>query len=211
MIYLIITTSITNKFGAANYEKRKMRYLTAIEHTLKHVPDNIIPIIVENNGNKGATFLDNFKHYGIPVRVIYTNNNQYSFKSKGINEILDLKSVIEIVGIKYDDIIIKLTGRYRVLTSSFFEDIINNSTNYDIFMKFFGTCSLKYEQYDCILGMYAIRTLFLHLFNHMTIENYNSAEIGFARYVRLCGGRLKEIDNLDLECCFAEDERILVV
>ena len=45
----------------------------------------------------------------------------------------------------------------------------------------------------------------------MTIENYNSAEVCFARYVRLCGGRLKEIDNLNLECCFAEDDRILFV
>jgi hypothetical protein len=59
--------------------------------------------------------------------------------------------------------------------------------------------------------MYAIRGMFFKLFNPITIENYTSAEICFARYVRFCGSNTKEIDNLDLECCFAEDGRILNV
>lgn len=210
MIYLIITASINNKFGTSNYEERKQRYLLAISETLKYLPESIIPIIVENNG-KRETFLDNFLHYGAPVQVIYTNNNKMTFKSKGVNEFLDINNVIEQVGIQVDDIIIKLSGRYRVLSSNFFEDIIENHTKYDAFIKFFGTCSLKYEQYDCILGMYAIRGIFLKLFNPYTIDNYLSAEICFARYVRFCGSNTKEIDNLNLECCFAEDGRILNV
>jgi hypothetical protein len=210
MIYLIITASINNKFGSSVYGQRKQRYIDAITDTLKHLPDSIIPLIVENNGSR-ETFLDNFTHNGCKVRVIYTNNNQLSFKSKGINEFLDVNEVIDRVGIQYDDIIVKLTGRYRVLSSKFFEEIIENQTKYDAFVKFFGTCSLKYEQYDCILGMYAIRAMFLKLFNPKTIENYDSAEIGFARYIRFCGAKIKEIEELNLECCFAEDERILIV
>lgn len=209
MIYLIITASINNKFGASN-EKRMRRYIDAINDTLKYLPENIIPIIVENNGHR-ETFLDNFIHCGNPVRVIYTNNNQYKYKSKGVNEFLDIKEIIEQLKIQFDDIIIKLTGRYRVLSSRFFEEIIENQKRYDAFIKFFGTCSLKYEQYDCILGMYAIRAIFLKLFNQVTIENYDSAEICFARYARFCGARIKELESMDLECCFAEDERILVV
>jgi hypothetical protein len=210
MIYLIITASINNKFGTSVYEQRKQRYIDAITDTLKYLPDSITPLIVENNGLR-ETFLDNFTHNGQQVRVIYTNNNQLTFKSKGVNEFLDVKEIIDRVGIQFDDIVIKLTGRYRVLSPKFFEDIIENQTKYDAFVKFFGTCSLKYENYDCILGIYAIRTMFLKLFNPKTIENYDSAEIGFARYIRFCGAKIKEIEELNLECCFAEDERILIV
>ena len=210
MIYLIITASINNKFDSIVNSQRTRRYIDAISDTLKHLPESIIPIIVENNG-KRETFLDNFTHCGKPVRVIYTNNNQRQFKSKGVNEFLDVKEVIEQVGIKFDDIIIKLTGRYRVLSPKFFEEIVENQTIHDAFIKFFGTCSLKYEKYDCILGMYAIRAIFLKLFNPTTIDNYDSAEIGFARYTRFCGAKVKELENIDLECCFSDDGRILIV
>jgi hypothetical protein len=210
MIYLIITASINNKFGSSVYEQRKQRYIDAITDTLKHLPESITPIIVENNGQR-ETFLDNFTHCDIPVRVIYTDSNQRKYKSKGVNEFLDVKEVIEQMKIQFDDIIIKLTGRYRILSPRFFEEVIENQTQYDAFIKFFGTCSLKYEQYDCILGMYAIRTMFLKLFNPVTIENYDSAEICFARYARFCGAKIKELEDMDLECCFAEDGRILVV
>lgn len=210
MIYLIITASINNKFGSTVDSQRTQRYIDAISDTLRHLPESITPIIVENNG-KRETFLDNFTHCGKPVSVIYTNNNQFRAKSKGVNEFLDVKEVIEQVRIKFDDIIIKLTGRYKVLSPKFFEEIIENQASYDAFIKFFGTCSLKYEKYDCILGMYAIRAMFLKLFNPTTIDNYDSAEIGFARYTRFCGAKLKELENLDLECCFSEDGRILVV
>jgi hypothetical protein len=210
MIYLIITTSINNKFGSTINTQRIKQYIDAINNTLKHLPEIIIPLIVENNG-KRETFLDNFTHCGKPVHVIYTNNNQVRSKSKGVNEFLDVKEVIEQLGIKFDDIIIKLTGRYRVLSPRFFEEIIENQLSYDAFIKFFGTCSLKYEKYDCILGMYAIRAMFLKLFNPITIDNYDSAEIGFARYARFCGAKVKELENIDLECCFSDDGRILIV
>jgi len=61
------------------------------------------------------------------------------------------------------------------------------------------------------LGCYAIRSKFLVLFNHLSIDNYNSAEIAFARYVRYCGANIKEMEQLDVECLFAEDNRILKV
>jgi hypothetical protein len=124
---------------------------------------------------------------------------------------LDIKEVIRRQGIQSDDILIKLTGRYRITSPLFFQEIIEEESKYDAFVKFFGTCSLQWEQYDCILGCYAIRTQYLQLFQPITIENSASAEIAFARYVRLCGARLKEVSQLDLECKFAEDNRILVV
>lgn len=210
MIYLIITTSINNRHGSQAVNERKERYLYAINNTLKVLPQEIIPIIVENNG-KRDTFLDNFYHGVNRVQVLYTENNKLPFKSKGANELLDIKEVIDKCNIKDEDLIIKLTGRYRVLSPKFFKDVIANEHKYDAFVKFFGSCSLKFELHDCILGCYAMRAKYIKLFNHYSIDNYKSAEIAFARYVRLSGARLQEVELLDVECSFAEDLRILDV
>lgn len=211
MIYLIITTSINNRFGNKDSDERQKRYLYAITESLKYLPRQIKPIIVENNG-KRETYLDNFYHYNRQhVKVFYTDNNKQQFKNKAINELIDIKELIEKYGIEDDDIIIKLTGRYKVLSSNFFKEIIENENNYDAFIKFFNVCELKYLNNDCILGCYAIRTKFLKLFNHFTIDNYKSAEIAFAKYIRFSGARIKEIEQLDIECLFSEDLRILNV
>jgi hypothetical protein len=211
MIYLIITTSINNRYGKQDADERRDRYLFAIKETLKNLPYEIKPLIIENNG-KRDTYLDDFYHHHQQhVKVFYTDNNKQQFKSKGVNEMLDIKEVIEKYGIEDEDIIIKITGRYRALSPSFFKDVIENEMNYDAFIKFFNVCNLSKEYYDCVLGCYAIRTKYLKLFNHYNIDNYNSAEVAFARYIRLCGARIKEITNLDIECSFSEDLRLLNV
>ena len=211
MIYLLITTSILNMYGLQQREERRMRYEYAITETLRHLPAEIQPIIVENNGQR-ATYLDHFQHHGKPVPVVYTDNNKYThFKGKGVNEMLDINEVIRRQEVQSDDILIKLTGRYRVTSPLFFDEVIAHQNEYDVFVKFFGTCSLQFERYDCILGCYAIRARYLQLFQPLSIENYASAEIAFARYARFCGGRLKEVSQLDMECQFADDNRILVV
>lgn len=208
MIYLIITTSIYNKYGLQENreENRKKRYIEAITESLKHFP--VRTIIVENNG-KRETFLDTF--VSNKVSVLYTNNNIHDFKNKGINEMLDIKEVIRYYDIDDNDIIIKLTGRYKVISPLFLNKIIEDEQNYDAFVKFFGVSTLKYEKYDCILGYYAMRAKYLKLFNYLSIANYQSAEIAFAKYIRLCGCRLKEIEKLDLECLFSDNLKLLIV
>jgi hypothetical protein len=210
MIYLIITTSIATNLGVDYFKVRMDRYIYAISETLKHVPSSVQPIIVENNGNK-LDFLERFQHAGKKVPVLYTRNNSVAAKSKGVNEMLDIQSVIREYNIQDNDIIVKLTGRYRLLSSFFLKEIIDQENKYDAWVKFFGSCSLRFEKYDCILGSYAIRVKFLKLFHALSIDNYASAEIAFARYVRFSGARLYEIEKLDLECLFAEDNRRLEV
>jgi len=211
MIYLIITTSINNRYGVQDQKEREERYLYAINETLKNLPHEIKPIIVENNG-KRSTYLDNFYHHHRQhVKVFYTNNNKLEYRSKAVNEMLDIKEVIELYGIEDDDIIIKLTGRYRALSSHFFKEVLENENRCDAFIKFYGVCSFKFEEYDCVLGCYAMRSKYIKLFNHLLIDNYKSAEIAFAKYARFCGARLKEINSLDIECSFAEDMRKLIV
>ena len=123
MIYLIITTSINNKFSVINSNEmcneRRDRYLYAISETLKQLPHEIKPIIVENNG-KRETYLDNFYHHHRQhVKVFYTENNTKQFKSKGTNELLDIKEVIDRYGIEDDDIIIYIPSQASRLNLSF--------------------------------------------------------------------------------------------
>jgi hypothetical protein len=211
MYYLVITTSIHNKInGGSDAQKRQDRYLSAITETLKILPSEITPVIVENNGCR-PTYLDHFIHGGKPVQVIYTNNNQLHFKHKGANELLDIKEVISRVGIKDDDIIFKLTGRYRVVTRDFFIETMKNNTVFDAFIKFFNCATYQFDSYDCVLGFYAMRCLYLKLWSHLSIDKYKSAEIAFAKYIRFSGAQIKEIDTLNVECVFADMDRELHV
>jgi len=211
MFYLVITTSINNRFGIIDYEKRKTQYLTAISETLQNLPAEVIPLIVENNGSR-STYLDNFStKEGKPVKVIYTDNNSYIFKNKGINELLDIKEVIRKEGIKESDIIIKLTGRYTVKSAVFFETLSTDSSKYDGWVKYYNVCTQQFNEYDTFTGCFALRCIFFVLWNPMTIESYKSVEAAFARYSKVCTARICKMDHLGVECCFADDFRIVSV
>jgi len=208
MIYLILTASLLNRFGPN--EEREARYHTALTETLSHLPTSIRPVLVENNGLR-QTMLDHYVHDGKRVPVIYTDTNRNPPSDKGMNEFIDLKEVIQVVGIQETDIIIKVTGRYRMMDASFVTQVIREADRYDAWMKFYGTCSLRFEPYECVLGCYAIRALYLSWFPLPMIRLYPSAEVAFATYVRRSLPRIQEIQTLGVECCFGEDGRILCV
>ena len=206
MIYIIITTSINNKVGIQDDIHRRQRYIDSIEQILKLIgPDvSIKPIIVENNGLR-QTYLDNLN-----CSILYTDNNKINYHHKGNNELLDIKSVITHYRIQDDDIIIKLTGRYKLLSSSFLELVKNNASNYDAFVKFYNVCKKKYVSDDCVLGLFAVKCKYLKGFNYKFTR---SPECEFADYIRvnIKKDALIEVRDLDLECCFADDLRILKV
>jgi hypothetical protein len=204
-IYIIITTSINNRFGIIDEEHRQNRYIESIEnllHLLKN--DNYIkPIIVENNG-KRQTFLDY-----IGCDVFYTNNNSFNFSHKGVNELLDLKDVINHYNINDDDIIIKLTGRYKLLSLSFIDKIKENYLIYDAFVKCFNVCTLKYDKNDCVLGLFAIKCKYLKDFEYNCIK---SPECELIEYINNnLHNKLYNMFKLDLECCFADNLQKLIV
>lgn len=210
MIYLIITASLTTSVWMNHPEKRESEYRTAIQQTLSLLPSSIIPIIVENNGNR-QTWLSQLSFNYQPVKVIYTEHNQYAVKHKGIAELMDLHTVIQTCGILPTDMIIKITGRYFPLSASFFEKVIDQETSYDAFVRFYNVTHKRSEMYDCILGLYALRCFYLMSWNPQTISHYASPEVAFARYLRLSGLRLLEMDRLDLHCVFSTDGEVLDV
>jgi len=206
MIYIIITTSINNKVGVQNKIHRQNRYIKCITKVVELInnDENIKPIIVENNGLR-QTFLDYLN-----CDVCYTNNNIINYTHKGENELLDIKEVINQYNIEDDDIIIKLTGRYKLLNLNFINLVKNNINEYDAFVKFFNVCTLKYMFDDCILGLFAIKCKYLKEFKYSFLK---SPECEFADYIRknINKNKLIEVEALYLECCFADDLRMLIV
>lgn len=206
MIYIIITTSINNREGVKNDIHRQNRYIESITQLLQLIKDDvhIKPIIVENNGLRN-TYLNKLK-----CDICYTNNNIDFGHHKGYNELLDIKEVIRQYDIQDDDIIIKLTGRYKLLNLNFINMVKNNIHNYDAFVKFFNVCTKQYMFNDCVLGLFSIKCKFLKEFNYIFLK---SPECEFAEYVRntINTNKLMEIKELDVECCFADDLRILNV
>ncbi len=207
MIYLILTASLLNRFGPN--EEREARYHMALTETLSYLPTSIIPVLVENNG-KRSTMLDHYVHNGKSIPVVYTETNRNPSSDKGMNEFIDLKEVIQIVGIQDTDIVIKVTGRYRVMDTSFFTQVIREVDQYDVWIKCYGAYHLRWDPYDCILGCYAMRAMYLSWFPLPMIRMY-PAEVAFATYVRRSLPRIQEIQTLGVECCFGEDGRILHV
>lgn len=206
MIYLIITTTIHNLWGIRNEEQRKQLYLSQIEKTLSLLPSNIKPIIVENSG-LSSSYLDQFNSIKFNCPVVYTNNNKYRFRHKGMNELLDIKYTIKQYDIKDEDTIIKLTGRYSPLNDQFFL-LINDS--YEAYVKFFNVCTLEFMDYDCVLGMFAIKCKYLKLFKYNVHFN-ESAEVQFAKFVKQNVKKLYCVKELNLSCVFADNNRILHV
>jgi hypothetical protein len=206
MIYIIITTSIFNKIGVYNPHHRESRYIECINALTSIIGNdsNIKPIIVENNGPR-PTYMDNLN-----CKVVYTLNNRLHFPNKGYNELLDIKQAINQCNIQDEDIIIKLTGRYKLLGTDIINCIKSNVDTHDAFIKFFNVCTLQYMQNDCVLGLFGIKCKYLKEFNYSGIK---SPECEFADYVRstIDKSRIMELTNLNLECCFADDLRILHV
>jgi len=206
MIYLIITTSINNKVGINNEIHRKNRYIDSIQQLLTFVESDpsIKPVIVENNGQR-STYLDD-----LHCDVLYTDNNKTDFIHKGQNELLDIKAVIHHYRIRDDDMIIKITGRYKLISHSFINRVKDNLHHYDVFIKFFNVCAKEYLYNDCVLGLFAVKCKYIKNFNY---QLKTGPECEFANYIRtyIPPNKLVEVTQLDLECCFADDLRLLVV
>ena len=204
MIYLIITTCIENKHGIQNDDSRKNRYIDCIQQTLsllKKQNSSIIPIIVENNGLR-QTYLDVFD-----CDILYTNHNQKKNKYKGVNELLDIKEVISHYQIQDDDMIIKLTGRYKLFDLSFIS-LIESNSNKHAFIKFFDVYSQQYKQDDCVLGLFAIKCKYLKEFNY---NEKDSSEREFAKYINENVPFIVNVPDLSLECCLGDDLSIVSV
>jgi len=182
---------------------RVNEYKESITTNLSRISDRIKPIIIENNGQR-RTFLDEFG-----VDVHYTENNKESFKHKGINELMDIKSAISAYKLKDDDIVIKLTGRYKLIDDSFFQTVIKHMDSHDAFIKFFNVFTEEFMENDCVLGLFAIRCKHLKTFEYD--PELEIPETQFAEHVRKSKCRIFELDRLGLSCKFSDTYKKLEI
>ena len=201
MIYLIFTTCIRDKLNpiipeiGVTQEYRDNTYKNAIRKTLSFLPYFIKPIIVENNG-KRATFMDDFQ-----IPVIYTESNKHNYQHKGVNELQDIKTVIEQFKIKDDDIIIKVTGRYYPLNDSFFRIVLDKLGTYEAVIKAYSVSDQKFTDDDVVLGLFAIKCKHLKRFEYKDFTK--SPEVEFARFLKTIQGTILKVETLHLRCLFA--------
>jgi hypothetical protein len=164
MIYFLVTCSLIDKHPTpwiikVPEEYRIQEYAQGIEAILnisRHIQGSKV-ILIENNGPR-KTFLDLYKG----CQVFYTNNNMIKTKNKGIKELKDIKDCIEHYGIKDDDFVVKLSGRYLIMDNSPFIQRLHNILNID--------CILRYGSFnkpsdtrvkDCITGLIGMRARYV--------------------------------------------------
>ncbi len=220
MIYFLITTSILNKYlkdeqkkAERSNELRKERYLSSILKNIEILKNyhEIKIIIVENNGN-GNSYLNVFQEK-FNVSILYTNYNKHNFYHKGYAEMFDIKAVIKQFNIQDDDLIIKITGRYHLVTDHFIKTIVENKENYDAYFKFYNVCLKCYMHNDCILGAFALRAKYLKDFEYKDI--YLSPEAEMAKYLKEKSSqnelKLCMMEDLLVKCVFAENSENIIV
>ena len=91
-----------------------------------------------------------------------------------------------------------------------FINLVKTNNEIDAFVKFFNVCTKKYVFDDSVLGLFAIKCKYLKEFKYNFLK---SPECEFADYIRknIDENKLIEVHQLDLECCFADDLRKLVI
>lgn len=196
-------------------EDRLSRYQYALKETLRYLPkEGIQPILVENTSVSKTSPLDNIVYDGgKPLPILYTTNGEYRMRNKGVNEWLDILAIMNQWKMKDTDILIKLTGRYRFLSSRFMEYIQQTADKKDAWFRFMNVCTGKNDPEDCVLGCYAARVSVLHYLSWSWINLFDSPERAMAKYIRssVSRDRLEEMDELGVECVFSEDGRVLCV
>ncbi len=122
-IRIVCTAALTN----AHYNYRKHQYLEAfsILDKLGYQDFYIIEALKKN----GPTFLDSYSR-----NVFYATVNNPNLRNNGINEAKTLLEGCEHFKFGPEDIIIKLTGRYHLMSDFLFK-IVENNPDYDAFVK----------------------------------------------------------------------------
>jgi|ERR1700733_2875202 len=122
-IQVICTAALADSY----YEFRKQQYIDAFTILAKYGYSNIF--IVEALKKHGPTFLDDYSKH-----VFYATLNDPSLRNQGINEAITLLEACEHFNFEPEDMIIKFTGRHKLI-SDYFLKIVENNPEFDAFVK----------------------------------------------------------------------------
>lgn len=130
-ISVFATASVRIALTAALVENyadfRKQQYIDAITILFKYGYTDLY--IVEAIRKQGPTFLEDFSNH-----VFYSTLNDPTLRNHGINEAKTLMEGCRYFNFDPEDMIIKFTGRHRIM-SDYFLKIVENNPDYDAFVK----------------------------------------------------------------------------
>lgn len=177
MVTFLITTSlyihpihceiVDKNYIPTIYKLRNEQYTSCIPEILEFAKEiNARCFLLENNG-KRDTVLDL-----MGCDVLYTNNNFLNTQSKGIKEIVDIYEAIHTLNIPDDELIVKVTGRYKLDTNgSFCKELRTyNSETTDCIVRYgwYGDTSDESPHEDCLTGLIAMKCKYI---KQILIEN----------------------------------------
>jgi hypothetical protein len=216
MIYFIVTACLIGECPI-----RKSQYIRGIAQLTKMVrsmapgavdtPYKII--IVENNGAR-ATFLDELcRRAGDGCcEVFYTTNNLAGVSNKGLKELRDVLDCISHYGIRDDDFIVKMTGRYVLHDDSEFMRAIRaffcgaTQPAYDCVIKYGSYLTpVDYITDDCITGLIGMRCRFVKQIE--SPKEHECVEWKWGKATRLIiPERILLVDTLGIDICPGSNE-----
>jgi hypothetical protein len=179
---IIITSAIIPEF----YEQRKIEYLDSLNIISRQVEKN--NIIILETVLSGGSF---FEEIGFDVFYSQTHNN--SLKNKGVKEANAIINFFEKRKIDDDELVVKLTGRYKLLSNYFF-DIVNHN-NYD--------CYYLPHENQVFFGCFAIRKKFFsHFLKNLDINYMENRminiELMFSEFLGNFNIKSYRLDKLEL-------------
>lgn len=125
-VRIVLTAALVPSY----YEVRKKQYIESLSLLSTYGYNN--PYIIEAVKKQGPTFLDEYS-----INVFYATVNNSQAKNHGANECRSFLQGLVHFNFEPDDIIVKLTGRYNLLSDNFIK-LIKNNPEHDMFIKPFG-------------------------------------------------------------------------
>jgi len=123
-IRIVLSAALTE----ASYELRKQQYIDSLLIFKKMGYENVY--VIEAIKRHGPSFLDDYT-----TNVYYSLANDATYKNIGTNEARTLLDGLNQFNFDPDDMIIKFTGRYQLLSDSFIK-LVQNNPDYDAFVHF---------------------------------------------------------------------------
>lgn len=178
-----------------NYEMRKEEYIRSMD-TLKSY--GYEPYIMEAIHPFSPSFFDEYTQH-----VYYSNVNNPKLVNKGVNEARSMMEGFDFYEFDDDDMIVKLTGRYRLISRDFLQ-IVEDHPEVDVFVK----CDPGYPKPlgKVFTGCFAIRyKFFKELLENLDLEKMERELIdievevaNFAQKLKARGDRVMYLDKVGM-------------
>ena len=205
--YLFITCCVNNKVGVNDPSMRKNQYFLAISNVLSAIPKDVIPVIIENSCD-GSSYLDVFN-----CKIIYTKDNEFQLNGdyiehKGYAELRSIKKAIEILNIDDNDMIVKLTGRYLLFKDDIFK-LVEKCPNKDAFLRYFNVMTYESNEYDMVLGLFALRCKYFKIFEYLEVDV--GAEEAFVTNINnyIPQDKIMKLNKLWLRCFINDTNKMI--